>query len=104
MNQWKLDNGLTMTLDGVEHRFHVRERDNRVAIVLEQPGWAAAIDHDYWYVSIAELIDTGEISEGQRVKRWRHRADSTHRGAVSKAEAMRIAKEWYAREAKAAGA
>lgn len=88
-----------MTLDGREERFHVRERDNRVAIVLSQPGWAAASGNDYWYVSVEDLQPTGEVSEGQEVKRWRHREGSTHQGGVSWGEAMTIARKWYEREA-----
>lgn len=79
-----------MTLDGVEERFHVRERDNRVAIVLTQPGWAAATNYSYWYVSIKDLVP----GEGWR---WRTCYEG---GGVNKAEAMRIAREYYAREAR----
>jgi hypothetical protein len=100
MHEWKLPNGMTMTLDGVEHRFHVRERDNRVAIVISQPGWAAAQDHDYWYVHVEDLKSTGEISEGQEVKRWRYRCLAVH-GGVSKVRALLVAQERYVVEATA---
>ena len=97
--EWDLPNGLKMTLDGVEHRFHVRERDNRIAIVISQPGWASHTHYDYWNVSIEVLRSTGIVDEGQDVKRWRHRNGSTHPAGVTKAEALEIAKKWYVREA-----
>ena len=99
-NEWDLADGLKMTLDGVEQRFHVRERDNRIAIVITQPGWAAHTNYDYWYVSIEDLRSTGIVDEGQDVKRWKHRTGSTYPGGVSKSKAMTVAKEWYMREAK----
>lgn len=90
---------LTMTLDGVELRFHVRERDNRVAVVVSQPGWAAKTGNDYWYVSVEDLRDTGKTSEGQRVSAWQHREGSTHPGGVTYAEAVTVARRLYEREA-----
>lgn len=89
---------MSMTLDGVEHRFHVREADNRVAIVLSQPGWAAASKHDYWYLSIEDLKSTGTMSEGQDVKRWVHREGSTYPGGLDYAKAKEFAQAWYERE------
>lgn len=101
MQQWQLSNGMVMALDGVEHRFHVRERDNRVAIVLTQPGWAALGGNDYWYLSVEDLVDTGTVSEGQKVKRWVHRENSTWIKGMTRQEAMDLAGQWYVREATA---
>jgi hypothetical protein len=81
-----------MTLDGVEWRFHVRERDNRIAILISQPGWAAASCRDYYYVSIEDLGSNG----------WKHREGSTEqRGGMSWGKAIQLAREWYVREAHA---
>lgn len=93
-----LDGGMKMTLDGVEHRFHVRERDNRVAIVMSQPGWAAHTAYDFWYVSIEDLISTGIVDEGQEVRRWAHRDGSSLRG-LAYHKALELAKKLYVREA-----
>lgn len=91
---------MPMTLDGVEHRFHVREADNRIAIVLSQPGWAAASGNDYWYLSIEDLVPTGRMSEGQSVRTWVHREGSTYPGGLTYAKAKEFAAAWYEREGK----
>jgi len=77
MKECKLPNGMI----GVEEKYHVRERDNHVAIVLSQPGWAATLDTDYWYVSIQDLDSSN----------WRHRDGSTYQGGKTKAEALQVA-------------
>lgn len=79
-----------MILDGIEHRFHVRERNNSVAIVISQPGWAVASKTDFWYLSVEDLTPDG----------WRHREGSTHFGGMKYDEAKAKAVDWYAREAK----
>lgn len=80
--------GRVVHLDGVEHRYHVRERDNCVAVVISQPGWAAHTGHDYWYVHTERL-------EGDR---WRH--EWTHPGGVPRHVAVRLAAARYDLEAK----
>ena len=77
-------------LDGVQERYHVRKRDNRVAIVLNQPGWASDTASDYWYVSIEDLP--------KETKRWQHRAGSTYPGGMPKIQAYQVLREWYQRE------
>lgn len=80
-----------MTLDGIELRYHVRGCDNRVAIVLSKPGWAATDGYDFWYVSIEDL--PGETN------RWTHRPGSTQQGGMSFQMAMMRAQTLYAEEA-----
>jgi len=82
--------GREMRLDGVEHRHHVRERGNLVAVVLTQPGWAAHTGHDYWYLSVEDKVDG----------LWRHRR-SADRG-MRHGEALSLALRWYDEEASGA--
>jgi hypothetical protein len=79
-----------MVLDGVEERFHVRERDNRVAIVLSHAGWSAAIGGDYWYLSIEDL--------NTATKKWIFR--TVYPGGMTKTEALKWAKKAYISESK----
>lgn len=53
-------------------------------------------------ISIEDLKPTGEVSEGQNVERWEHRPGSTIGivdGGHGRAEAIRIAKDLYQKEA-----
>ncbi len=98
--EFDLGDGMKMTLDGVEHRFHVRERDNCVAIVMSQPGWAAHTAYDFWYVSIEDLVSTGIVDEGQEVRQWAHRSGSSlPHGGLTYHKALELAKKLYVREA-----
>lgn len=72
-------------------RYHVRERDNRVAIVVSQPGWAIKGKQDYWYVHIEDLTDG----------KWVYRQGSSDRG-YQRLDANKRVLELYAREAQAA--
>lgn len=81
-----------MQLDGIEERYHVREKDNKIAIIVSQPGWACRDKYDYWYVSIEILPDETSV--------WKHRDGSTSsRGGMPKKVAMEVALEFYQREA-----
>lgn len=79
--------GRLVQLDGVEYRFHVRERDNQVAVVMSQPGWASLTGHDYWYISVEHLVRNV----------WRHAW--THPAGVQHHVASRLAAERYDLEA-----
>lgn len=79
------DGRCRVILDGVEHRYHVRERDNRVAIVLTQRPELG----DYWYVSVEDLKDS----------KWTFREGSCYPGGVTHERALKIGQTYYDREA-----
>lgn len=88
--EWKTStkSGKTIHVDRLDMRFHVREKDNRVAIVLSCPGWAVQEPvHDYWYVSVEHLTNSG----------WEHQKGSTSEGRSFR-EAMEVVKDKYDEE------
>ena len=78
-----------MILDGIEQRYHVRERDNRVAVILYKPGWACVDGADFWYLGIEDLKNS----------EWKHRRGSSV-GGLRIREALDLAESTYDRLAK----
>ncbi len=75
--------------DGIERRWHVRERDNRAAVVLSKPGWAITSGQEYWYLHIEDLPHGGM---------WEYRSGSVV-GGLNLREANALTEKTYRREA-----
>lgn len=51
-----------------------------------------------FYVSIEDLLDIGEVSEGQTVRRWKYREGTCERSYCNRSEAMEAAEDLWRME------
>ena len=79
------------TLDGIDRHYHIRRLDNMVRVTIHE----RTTPSDHCYISLECLRDTGEKSEGQVVRSWRHLEGSTHPGGFSLVKALIIASNFY---------